>query len=104
MRQVAKGKRHAQRSKKPVLVTGFLFLHVPATNARDARHGARHTGDMIRTEYGLHFVKDGDHWRCMEHPELVMLRGRRYRVGERTFGSLDEALRRLEARGSTQDQ
>jgi hypothetical protein len=60
----------------------------------------RHAGSMIRTEYGLHFAKDGDHWRCMEHPDLLMLRGGRYRVGERTFGSLDDALWHLEARGS----
>jgi hypothetical protein len=55
--------------------------------------------------YGLHFAKDGDHWRCVEYPDLVMLRGlERYRVGERTFGSLDEVLRHLEARGPAQRQ
>jgi len=44
---------------------------------------------MILTEYGLHFAKDGDRWRCVEHPELVMLRGERRRVGEREHGSSD---------------
>jgi hypothetical protein len=31
---------------------------------------------MIFTEHGLHFAKKGDYWRCVEWPELVMLRGR----------------------------
>jgi hypothetical protein len=49
-------------------------------------------------ECGLHFAKDGDGWRCVECPSLVMLPSpKRYRVAERTFGSLDEALRYLEA-------
>jgi len=26
-------------------------------------------------EYGLHFTKDGDRWRCVEYPDLVMLPG-----------------------------
>jgi hypothetical protein len=43
---------------------------------------------MILTEGGLHFAKDGDHWRCVEHPDLAMLRGGRYRAGEREYGSL----------------
>ena len=55
-------------------------------------------------EYGLHFTRDGDHWRCVEYPDLLMLPGERYRVGDRTVGSLDEALRHLDARGSTQYQ
>ena len=59
---------------------------------------------LICAEYGLHFAREADLWRCVERPELVMLRGERYRVGERTFGSLDEALRRLEVRGFAQDQ
>jgi hypothetical protein len=35
---------------------------------------------MILTEQRLHFAKEGDHWRCVEHPDLVMLRGERYRA------------------------
>jgi hypothetical protein len=30
---------------------------------------------MILTEYGLHFAKEGDRWRCVEEPDLAMLRG-----------------------------
>ena len=38
---------------------------------------------MIATETGLHFRKNGDHWRCVEYPDLLMLPGAgRYRVGE----------------------
>jgi hypothetical protein len=40
-------------------------------------------------EYSLNFSKDGDHWRCVEWPEVVMLHGERYRLGERRFGSSD---------------
>jgi hypothetical protein len=36
------------------------------------------------------FTKQGDRWRCVEHPDLVMLRDERYRVGEREHGSLEE--------------
>ena len=51
-------------------------------------------------EHGLHFAKEGDHWRCVEYPDLLMLRGvERYRVDGRTFLTLVEALRHLEARG-----
>ena len=53
-------------------------------------------------DYGLHFAKEGDHWRCVELPDVVMLRGvERYRLRDRTFGSLDETLRYLEASGQT---
>ena len=55
-------------------------------------------------EYGLHFAREGDHWRNVEYPDLLMLRVERYRAGERTFGSLDEALRHLEATGSARRQ
>ena len=41
-------------------------------------HGAMHAGGMILTEYGLHFAKEGDHWRCVEYLDLLMLRGERY--------------------------
>jgi hypothetical protein len=56
---------------------------------------------MILTEQGLRFAKHGDHWRCVEHPDLVMLCGERYRVREREYGSLDEMqdeLRRIKDR------
>jgi len=53
---------------------------------------------MILTEYGLRFANDSEHWICVEYPDLLMLRGERCRVGERTVGSLNEALRDLEAR------
>ena len=56
---------------------------------------------ILCAEYGLHFAKEGDHWRCVEYPDLLMLRGERYPVGERTFGSLDDAPWHLEVRGST---
>jgi len=46
-------------------------------------------------EYGLHSIKDGDHWRCVELPDVVMLRGERYRLGDREFATLTEALRTL---------
>jgi hypothetical protein len=59
---------------------------------------------MIYTEDGLRFAKDSEHWICVEYPDLLMLPGERYRVGERTVGSLDEALRHLDARRSTQHQ
>jgi hypothetical protein len=51
----------------------------------DAHHGARHAGGMICTEQGLHFAKEGDHWRCVEHPDLVMLRGGRYQIKDATL-------------------
>ena len=51
---------------------------------------------ILCAEYGLRSAKEADHWRCIELPDVVMLRGvERYRVGDRTFGSLDEALRHL---------
>jgi hypothetical protein len=57
---------------------------------------------MILTEYGLHFAEEGKHWRCVEYPYLLMLRGPEgYPVGERTFASLDEALRHRKASEGT---
>jgi len=64
----------------------------------DAGHDARQARGMINTEDGLHFAKDGDDWRCVECPAVTMRPGERYRAGERTFGSLNDALRHLEAR------
>jgi hypothetical protein len=49
---------------------------------------------MILTEYGLHFRNEGDRWRRAERPELVMLRGGRYRADGQGFHSLAEAVRR----------
>lgn len=46
---------------------------------------------MILTEHGIRFAKDGDHFYFVEYPNLAMLRVERYRVGGRTFGSLDDA-------------
>jgi hypothetical protein len=45
---------------------------------------------MIYAGHGLRFTKDGDRWHCVEHPDLVMPRGERSRVGEREHGSLVE--------------
>jgi hypothetical protein len=65
-----------------------------ATILREARHNA---GMIFCAEYGLHFAKEGDHWRCVEYPGVLLLSGsERYRVRERTFGSINEALRHLE--------
>jgi len=57
---------------------------VNATHSHiDSTHAAQHARGMILTEDGLHFAKEGDLWRCVEYPELVMLRGPElYRVGE----------------------
>jgi len=41
------------------------------------------------SEHGLRFVKDGDCWRCVEYPGLVMLPGDRYTVDTPDGGSLD---------------
>jgi hypothetical protein len=42
---------------------------------------------VIFTEHGLHFAKEGDHWRCVEHPELVVLRGECYQLNETTLAT-----------------
>ena len=51
---------------------------------------------MIVTEHGLQFRRDGDRWRCVEHPELLMLSGAGLFVlaseEDRTFSDLQEAL------------
>jgi len=53
---------------------------------------------ILCAEYGLHFARDGDRGRCVEYPSLLMLRGDGgYRVGDRIFGSFDEALRLVAA-------
>jgi hypothetical protein len=49
----------------------------------------------VCAEYGLHFRKDGDHWRCVELPELLMVPCKRYRVGDCEFATLGEAVRHL---------
>ena len=58
---------------------------------------------MILTELGLHFRKHGDRWRCVEHPELVMLRGGGYEVDGQGFNSLDGAVRQAIQRVQAQD-
>lgn len=49
---------------------------------------------MILTETGRHFRRDREAgvWRCVEHPELLMLPGGRYTVAGREFESLADAL------------
>ena len=51
---------------------------------------------MIVTEHGLQFRRDGECWRCVEHPELVMLGGAGlYALAgedDRTFSDVKEAL------------
>lgn len=48
---------------------------------------------MILTEYGLHFAKEADHWRRVEHPALLMLRSPDgYRAGQQSFATLDAAI------------
>jgi hypothetical protein len=32
---------------------------------------------ILCAEYGLHFTREGDRWRCVEWPDLMMLRGER---------------------------
>lgn len=46
---------------------------------------------ILCAECGLRFAKNGDHWRCVEHPDLVMLCGGCYRVREHELRSLEEA-------------
>jgi len=33
---------------------------------------------MVRAELGLHLTRDGDRWRCVERPELMMPQGGGY--------------------------
>jgi hypothetical protein len=47
---------------------------------------------ILVAEYGLHFVKEGDRWRCVARPELVMLPGERFQVDGQGFDSLAEAV------------
>lgn len=49
---------------------------------------------MILTEYGLHFAKDGDRWRCVDWPDLVMLPNDPDEVDGQRFDTLAEAVRR----------
>jgi len=54
-------------------------------------------GGMILTELGLHFTRDGDCCRCVEHPELQMTRDGTYRVDgyAQVFTSLHDAMQCL---------
>jgi hypothetical protein len=47
---------------------------------------------MILTETGLHFRCDGDRWRCVEYPALVMLPGSGYEVAGQQFDMLAAAV------------
>lgn len=49
---------------------------------------------MILTGTGQRFRRDREAggWRCVEHPDLLMLPGGRYLVSGREFDSLAEAL------------
>jgi hypothetical protein len=49
---------------------------------------------MIVTEHGLTFARAADAWRCVERPELLMLRSGRYRIEgrEQEFPTLGAAL------------
>ena len=47
---------------------------------------------MNLTEFGLHFRKDGDRWVCVEWPDLLMLPGERYRVGQHEFATVSLAF------------
>jgi hypothetical protein len=42
---------------------------------------------ILCAEHGLRFAKEGDHWRCVEHPGLVMLRGDRYQLNDATLAT-----------------
>ena len=61
---------------------------------------------MIVTEHGLQFQRDGDRWRCVEHPDLLMLGGAgRFAIAgeeDTTFGDVQEALAFLKRNGSVE--
>lgn len=54
---------------------------------------------MLVLEHGLRFRREGDRWRCVEHPELVMLSGAGlFAIAgdeDTTYGDVQEALARL---------
>ena len=62
----------------------------------DARPALGQAHPMILTELGLHFVRDGDRWRCGEYPDLVMLRGGGYEVDGQGLDTLAGALAKTE--------
>jgi hypothetical protein len=53
-----------------------------------------HKGPMLVTEHGFTFIFAADVWRCVERPELLMLRSGRYRIEGRKqeFPTSDAAL------------
>lgn len=53
-----------------------------------------HKGAMIVTEHGLTFARTDDAWRCVERPELLMIRCGCYRIEgrEQYFPTLAAAL------------
>lgn len=47
----------------------------------------------------MRFRHEATNWRCVEYLDLLMLPGERYRVGDREFVTLGEALRHLMSQG-----
>ena len=49
---------------------------------------------MILTEEGLRFRREGDHWRCVEHPEILRLPDLRNGIDGRpeSYATAREAL------------
>lgn len=47
---------------------------------------------------GLHFRREGEDWRCVEHPTVRMMRGGGYMLdgNDRLFLTLDEVLEELQ--------
>jgi hypothetical protein len=52
---------------------------------------------MLLTEHGLHFEREGQHWRCQEHARLRMNSTGGFEIDgdRRHFASLSEALAAL---------
>jgi hypothetical protein len=54
----------------------------------DGRCRVGHARRMILVaEHGLRFASEDDHCLCVEYPDLVMLRGGRYRVNDGTLAA-----------------
>ena len=47
---------------------------------------------ILIAEHGLHFRREGDRWRCVEHPALELLPGGVYLIGDRRFPDVADAL------------
>lgn len=50
---------------------------------------------ILAAEYGMHFKREGESWRGVEHPKLVMLRGGGHEVDGQGFCALAKAVRFL---------